>query len=375
MNSLIDYWPIQYKCILHRKKRGPSDLKSERAIIKASSSRNVLLNRTGSVSNLFLSKKNLRDVNQTNDDSQRKIPFGSEKEINIKEEFNDLIELFCETVILLNEIFKNQANLSAENINSDNYMGFGHQDSTDIKKKKKEGVISSQIMNPKSYKNNFINKRWNQYVDKKKNNFDKVFKPNYSLSKEDIPFANIAQNSQEEDSISSIKLLMSDKSNEFGKEISKNQNVESSNKNILNYINQSDKSKIGKNLSNTEKQKLLILVENFRTKLVSEKITFSKNILTKILKKEIKKLNKKVHFFEEAEMIFHGEINNFRKQGIGHLVDLKKGTEYFGRVKKGKFNGDGILWDEKGFSVEGYFVEGELCGYGQKQYFSGELYR
>lgn len=93
------------------------------------------------------------------------------------------------------------------------------------------------------------------------------------------------------------------------------------------------------------------------------------------LKKRIKKLSQFITFFFDEMRVFHGELTNYQKGGEGHLLDLENNFEYFGRVKGGILAGRGRKWVSSDFSVEGYFDQGKLCGFGQKVYSDGSLYR
>lgn len=100
-----------------------------------------------------------------------------------------------------------------------------------------------------------------------------------------------------------------------------------------------------------------------------------KHSLKSHLKKQIGQLSEFVTFFFDEMRVFHGKIAEYQKGGEGHLLDLKNNFEYCGRVKQGVPAGKGQKWVPSAFSVQGYFDQGMLCGFGQKAYFDGSLYR
>jgi hypothetical protein len=122
-------------------------------------------------------------------------------------------------------------------------------------------------------------------------------------------------------------------------------------------------------------QKMEILCKKILHKSFKIKSLESDKLLKNALKEQIEKLSQFITFFFEEMKVFHGEISHYHDQGEGHLLDISENFEYFGRFKNRQLQGKGQKWIPSVFSIEGHFEKGLVCGYAQKIYDDGSLYR
>lgn len=129
------------------------------------------------------------------------------------------------------------------------------------------------------------------------------------------------------------------------------------------------------NIINSDPKKFIHIFEQIIEKILSIKHAKDEEFLKSKFKEEIKTFSKYVTFLFEEMRVFHGDITQYQTGGAGHLLDLKENFEYFGRIKNQNPSGKGQKWIPSAYSVQGYFQNGKLCGYGQKQYLDGSIYR
>ena len=92
------------------------------------------------------------------------------------------------------------------------------------------------------------------------------------------------------------------------------------------------------------------------------------------LKREIESLSEKVALLLEEDKVLHGNINQMKRGEKGHIISFSQGVEYFGRIKGKEPSGKGLEW-KQGNCTRGYFEDGKVCGFGEKYYRDGSLYR
>jgi hypothetical protein len=97
------------------------------------------------------------------------------------------------------------------------------------------------------------------------------------------------------------------------------------------------------------------------------------DLLNLKFKSKIDKYSKSIRFFLKEKIVLHGKKNE--NSGIGHLINFKESFEFYGRLKSQKPSGQGLKWKKKEYYLQGYFKEGKLCGFGQKNYPDGSFYR
>lgn len=131
----------------------------------------------------------------------------------------------------------------------------------------------------------------------------------------------------------------------------------------------------GKAAGELDLDKMELVCKQLLAKLGLLKEIERKNGLKAGLKTRIKKLSENISFSLEDMKVFHGDPSEYQSGGRGHLLDLENNFEYLGRVKAREPAGKGKKWVPGAFTVEGYFEEGRLCGFGQKVYIDGSLYR
>ena len=73
----------------------------------------------------------------------------------------------------------------------------------------------------------------------------------------------------------------------------------------------------------------------------------------------------KLHVKEEDGFKYTGELLHGKSHGHGHVIHQKRGLEYWGEWKQGKFDGKGTYHWEKG-TYEGEFKDGVFHGKGKR---------
>jgi hypothetical protein len=93
------------------------------------------------------------------------------------------------------------------------------------------------------------------------------------------------------------------------------------------------------------------------------------------IKNQISELSKHIKVnFPKNEVIHSHQIRNRMKE-FGHIIDIRERVEYMGEFNKFVFHGNGKKWVKGKYSVEGYFLNGMICGFGEKKYIDKSLYR
>lgn len=97
--------------------------------------------------------------------------------------------------------------------------------------------------------------------------------------------------------------------------------------------------------------------------------------LSRALRSKIGGLLRHVRFNFPRRETVHGPPEAFTEKGRAHWLSLESRSEYAGDFRRRRFHGNGKKWVRGSHCVEGFFLRGKLCGFGQKRYVDGSFYR
>lgn len=275
------------------------DLKSERMIIR--SNKEIKNSRESSISSKK-SNQTAKLMKTTFSNFQEELNLINSDNIDLEEEFNDIIEFFAEMLVLYNELFVFNKFPDVNNI---------------------------KLFYESNYKTNRITHK-------------QVPQPEYNNSKE--------HNSE-----------------------MKTNKIKSNNNND-HHIEYKEDLPNDSYLKKLDSDKLISILKIFFQHSEEQKIEKIQQTLKISFNKEIKNFNLNINFFENGSKIFHGDLNNFQNEGIGHLIDIDNEFEYFGRIKIGQMQGKGKLY-KNGIITEGHFEKGKVNGFGHKNFKNGSFYK
>jgi hypothetical protein len=149
---------------------------------------------------------------------------------------------------------------------------------------------------------------------------------------------------------------------------SKDRNDEGIDENVI-------KSWFNNDIQNIDYEKCKQVYLQILTKLHDMTHQTDLDLLQVKFKSKIERYSKSITFFLKEKIVFHGQIQDYEKSGTGHLKNYNECSEYYGRIKGQKPSGKGLKWQGDDYSLQGYFNEGKLCGFGQKTYTNGSFYR
>lgn len=129
------------------------------------------------------------------------------------------------------------------------------------------------------------------------------------------------------------------------------------------------------NSSEKYHENIYALYHSFKAKMKQFTQKHKLKKMTQSAESEISKLLKYVRFNFPKREVVHGDLKQYRSKGYAHWISHEDRSEYSGDFSSRCFHGNGKLWIKGEYSIEGYFLKGKLCGFGQKKYSDNSFYR